>query len=206
LILQNPKVELYPVEDDKDISPVYYFNIDKFKEITKNMDLYLCGNHKFLKPHNHKVENFPMELYDDIGIPRKVFWDFYSVNKPQESIELYNLLKQNNINEYIVVHNIASNGKVFNSNDVISKYAEPDLFIINVVENEYEPTHKYYELAQQFVYKPLIHYQDVISNAKYIFLADSSIFCLSLHLPIKTDFCYFISRPVPLVSGLIGMH
>jgi hypothetical protein len=194
LLISNPKIEFYPVKEDKDISPVYGYEMNKFTKLAENQDIYICGNHNFFKKNNHKTLNFPLELYDDIGVPRKVFWDFHSINKPQESIELYNLLKKNNINEYIVVHNISSTGKVFETKDVISKYAETDLFIINFIENEYEPSHKYYELAQQFVYKPIAYYQDVISNAKYIFFADSSIFSLSLHLPIKTDFCYFIPR------------
>ena len=89
---------------------------------------------------------------------------------------------------------MSSTGKVFDTKNIIERYAEPDLLIINFVQNEYEPTHKYYELAQQFVYKPIAHYQDVIENAKYIFFADSSIFCMSLFLPIKTDNCYYIPR------------
>lgn len=191
LLINNPKIELYPVETEKEISPVYGYNLDKFIELSKRRDIYLCGTHHLFKKNNHNVDNFPLELYDDIGTPRKVFWDFHAVIKPEESKEFYNLLSGI---EYTVVHNISSTGKVFDSKEIINTYGDPNILVINFTENEYDTTHKYYELAQQFVNKPLAYYQDVIENAKYIFFADSSIFCMSLFLPIKTDNCYYIPR------------
>jgi hypothetical protein len=191
LLINNPKIELYPVNEEKDISPVFGYDLNKFIELSKTWDIYLCGNHNLFKKNNHSVNNFPLELYDDIGVSRKVFWDFHVVNEPTESKELYNLVSDI---EYTVIHNTSSTGKVFNSKEIIKTYGNPDNLIINFSDNEYEPTHKYYEIAQKFVNKPLAYYRDVIANAKYIFLADSSIFSMSLFLPIKTDNCYYIPR------------
>lgn len=181
-------IELFIVKEDVNISPNYGFDFNIFKKITQNMDVFICGTHRLDKPN---IDNFPLGLYDDLSLDRKVFWDFFEVKKSPENQILYNMIKDK---AYIVVHNMASTGKAFDTKSIITQYGEPDLLVINFVQNEYEPTHKYYELAQQFVYKPLAHYQDVIINAKYIFLTDSSIFCLALQLPIKTRKCYYIPR------------
>jgi len=188
LLLNNEKVSLYIVNDDKDISPYYGYNFEKFLNETENFDIYLCGTHNLYNPN---VNNFPLGLYDDININRKVFWDYFSVNKPLESLELYNEIKDR---DYIIMNNIASNGKIFDSKQIIKKYADSNLLIINFNENEYETSHENYDLAQKFIFKPLAYYQDTIENAKYIFMTDSSLFCLSIQLPIKTDFCYYIPR------------
>lgn len=188
LLLNNDKVSLYIVKDDKDISPFYGYNFEKFLNETEHFDIYLCGTHNFYNPN---VNNFPLGFYDDINIDRKVFWDYFYVNKPRESLELYNEIKDR---DYIVIHNIASNGKIFDSKEIIKKYADSNLLIINFNENEYETSHENYDLAQKFILKPLAYYQDIIENAKYIFMTDSSLFCLSLQLPIKTQFCYYIPR------------
>jgi len=187
-LICKSNIELFIVNEDVNISPMYGFDLVRFKNITCNMDVFLCGTHRFDNPN---IDNFPLGFYDDLCLDRKVFWEFFEVKKPTENKILYEMIKDK---AYIVVHNIASTGKAFDTKSIIEKYAEPDLLIINFVQNEYNPTDKYYELAQNFVYKPLAHYQDVIINAKYIFLTDSSLFCLALHLPIKTRKCYFLPR------------
>lgn len=45
----DDSIKIYNIENDKNISPRYGFNINKFKQITKGYSLYLCGNHNLSK-------------------------------------------------------------------------------------------------------------------------------------------------------------
>ena len=60
--------------------------------------------------------------------------------------------------------------------------------------NLYEKDHKYYNIAQEFILKPLAFYADTFINATKIILTDSAPFCFALQLPIKTDEIYYRSR------------
>ncbi len=193
LLIKNPKVELLKVIDDHYISPNHGFNKYMFEKLTKNWDVYLCGKHKL---DNTPSINFPLGFYDDIKIERKIFWTYFNYYNSEESASLYNKIKEANIEKYIVVHNLSSNGKVFDSKSIIKNYASnsKNLLVINFNMNEYNKTNKFYNIAQEFVNKPLAYYQDLIINAEYIFMTDSSIWCMSIQLPIKTDNCYYISR------------
>lgn len=192
LLLNDERINFIQVDEDYQISPCFGFNMYHFFQFTKDWDLYLCGMHKFEPSCN----DFPLGFYDDLKITRRVFWDYFKIQELQESKDLYDILKQNDVSKYIVIHNNASTGKIFHSKDIIKKYCQndQDLFVLNFNENEYDPGHKFYELAQHFINKPIPHYVDIIINATYVFLTDSSIFCLSLQLPIKTDDCYYLAR------------
>lgn len=188
MLHKNDKINYLRVNNDENISPRFGFNKQSFDKVTSKWDVFLCGLHIFDGIYHN---NFPLGFYDDLEIDRNIFWTHFSINKLPESLELYK--KVENI-KYIVVHNISSTGKVFNSKQVIEKYGDNSLLIINFNENEYKVGHKYYEIAQEFINKPLAYYKEVIENAEYIFLTDSSFFCLAIQLDIKTDNCYYISR------------
>lgn len=191
LIFQDDSnIKFIPVINDSHVSVKMGAKQEDFDNITKGMDIFLAGGcHTNL---HSDYNNFPLYFYDHLGIDRKVFWTHFKINVPEESKQLY----QNLIGKrYVLIHNNASNGKIFNSNFVKNKYKnDDDIIFINFNENEYEPSHKYYEIAQNFINKPLIHYYDTIINAQAIYLTDSSFFCLSSHLPILTKDCYYISR------------
>jgi len=191
LLIDDERIKFYSIDDDREVSPNFGCNPYYFKMLTSNTDLYLCGLHS----SKGKWHDFPLGFYDDVNIDSKVFWDHFKIKNSEESKKLHNILVENNIEKYIVVHNVSSTGKVFNSKDIIKKYCkEDDLLIINFNENEYSPDHKYYELANQFINKPFADYIELIINASYVFLTDSSFFCLSLQLPIKTEECYYLAR------------
>jgi len=192
MLLSNPKIEFVGVKDDYEISPNYGFNINFFHMITRNWDVYLCGSH-ILNGVRHGP--FPLGFYDDINIDRIVLWTHFSCNKPQESLDLYEKVKNQ---KYIIVHNLSSTGKVFDSTRVIRDYVKDynrdEMLVINFNINEYDKTHKFYQIAEEFINKPLAHYQDLIINAEYLFMTDSSIWCMAIQLPIKTENCYVLSR------------
>jgi hypothetical protein len=66
--------------------------------------------------------------------------------------------------------------------------------VINPNNNIYNKVDPFFELANEFLNHPLAFYIDVIINATKIIMTDSSFFCLSLNLPIKTNELYLKSR------------
>ena len=98
--------------------------------------------------------------------------------------------------KYLFIHNSASNGKIFNEELIEKKLNinRNDIIFINPNYNIYCKDHKFYEISNIFVNKPILSYIKTIINSEYIILTDSSFFCLSLNLPIKTKNCFYISR------------
>ena len=185
-------IEIFPVEDDKDISPNYGFPIDKFNEKVKNCHLYLCGNHLIGKKCHSYVNSIPFNFYKDFDIEYKYFWKYFYIPECNESKELFNKLNMS----YIFIHNTASTGEVFSLNYIEKKYNinKNNILIINPNKNHYEQHDKFYNISQMFINLPLVYYIDTIINANKIFLSDSSFFCLALNLYIKTKDCYYYSR------------
>jgi len=184
-------IKLYIINVDKDISPNYGFNLEEFKKITKNMDIYLCGYHN--PNRNLKITDIPFDFYKHVNINPTFFWEYFYITPSEESIKLYE--KINNI-DYVFLHNLSSTGEVFSVEEVEKKFKinKNNILIINPNKNIYDINHKFYDYAEQFVWLPLKYYIDTIINANKIFLTDSSFFCLSINLPIKTTECYYMSR------------
>jgi len=185
-------IEVYPVVEDKHISPKMGFNYNRFKQITENHDLYLAGYHCLTK-HPEPFTDLPFNFYRDMGINEKYFREYFHVHIPQESKILFNKLKNNN---YIFIHNSASTGNVFSIDEVETKldFNRQETLVINPNKNIYNNNDKYFELADAFLNHPLAFYIDVIINAKKIIMTDSSFFCLAINLAIKTNECYVKSR------------
>jgi hypothetical protein len=195
LYSNNNKVRIFPIKNDNMISPRYGFNFEIFKRITKDFDIFLAGLHKLdNSPNDFTI--FPLNFYQDFNISNDIFWLYSKIPDTNESTQLYNKISENNIDNYVILHNSTSFGKLFNTKlveDMIGKTKDEILFI-NLNENEYDKTHRFYNLAQVFILKPLIHCKDIIKNASYVYLTDSSIWCMSIHIDIKTKNCYYISR------------
>ena len=195
----DPDIKVVTFENDEYVSPNFGCSKDRYMEITQGMDTYLCGYHLFDK-HYSPMNRLPFNFYMDLNINPQYFWSYYHLNNHcVESKELYSLVKDYQI---VFVHNHASSGIIFNDKEVLTKLNidqssnTSKMIIINPDKNIYnkdtEP--ELYNIAEQFVYKPLLHYMDTIIHSKYVILADSCFFCLSLNLPIQTDHCYYISR------------
>lgn len=195
-------IKIMSVENDNNISPKLGFNYHEFLKITEGMDLYLSGAHLYTKQHSG-FNNLPYNFYQDFGISYDVFWKYFHINIPEKSKELYDSVVNNGVinnsvkdNKIIFVHNTCSTGTVFDM-DKIAKILNIDIneyLIINPNKNMYETNDYRYSIVDNFVYQPLSYYLDTIINSSYVILSDSSLFCLSLQLPIKTDNCYYVSR------------
>jgi hypothetical protein len=189
-------IEILQVKDDRAISPAYGASPQVFNTMFKNYDQYLLGFHQHGLRHVFKSDDLPFSFYDDVQIPHNVYWDYFHVNVPRKSKELYNMLNEKNISNYIFVHNSCSFGEIFDYKYIEEKLNtnKNEVLFINPCKNMYDENHKYFELAEKMKDHLLLDYVDLIENADSVIVTDSGFFSLCIHLKINTDKCYFFSR------------
>tara|TARA_B100000902_G_scaffold194232_1_gene185559 strand:+ start:13363 stop:14580 length:1218 start_codon:yes stop_codon:yes gene_type:complete len=197
----DQSIKIMGVPSDRVISPAYGASISQFNKIFDNYTKYLLGFHQHgLRAQygiGKQIYDLPFSFYDDVQIDYQVFWDYFHVNKPDNSIILYNSIKQTkNVNKYIFVHNTSSIGEVFPLDFILDKYNldKHNTLVINPCKCMYDLSDNYFELASEFLEKPLLDYYDVIENADMVIMSDSSFLCLAQHIEIKTDKCYMYCR------------
>ena len=131
-------------------------NIQKY-EIVKNMNL---DGYDF-------IENF----YRDIGLNLNHFVDYFKLPETEESIKLYNSIKQYKI---IFTQIQSSTGHILNINNIIEKYKDNDEYIIICNDkNIYRKGEKKWKLAEKFVLNKIINYYTTILNSYKIKIIDS---------------------------------
>jgi hypothetical protein len=176
----------YSVIDDKYISPSCGFDL---KSVINGYDVILTGCHLIDRPRSN--EKIPFNFYADANISPQIFWDYFHIPDTKESKQLYGLLKQ----EYYIIHNKSSTGLCFII-ESLEKYLHIDkntILMLNFDYNIYDKSHKFYNLAEEFVYKKLIYYKDTIMHASKLFLTDSSIFCIAMHMEIDATECFIVN-------------
>lgn len=193
----DKKIKIKAVNDDKDISPMNGFPLEKFLELTKGYYLILNGYNNFINHINGKkniIYDFPFCFYDELNIQRTEFWNKFKLPEFHEANDLYE--KVNNMT-YVFIHNSWSRGVLFDTikGEEDLKINKDEILIINPNINHYDTSHKYYTLAESFKNLPLFHYIEILKNARKILITDSAFFCLALQLELKTDECYFYQRP-----------
>lgn len=164
------------------------------KPVPENCDKFISGLHRrSIGKSFHPCNILPFNFYKDDNIDTRVFWDYYHIPEIKESLELYNLIKDT---PYIVTHTTTSCGVLFSFDKIERHFSlnKNDILCIDLNNNLYEPSHIFYDIAQKFVGLPLIYYTEILKNASKLILSDSCILCLALHLEIKSDECYYLSR------------
>ncbi len=139
----------------------------------------------------------PYCFYTDVQLDHSIFWTYFKISHTPNSTSLYNIIKDSPYKDnYIITHSTSSTGKVFDISSVesILKVNRNDTLIIDLNINIYDESHPLFDLANQFINKPIIDLYDLICNASALVLSDSSIFCMAMHLPIRTEKCYYVSR------------
>jgi hypothetical protein len=188
----DSSITFHPINDPKEICCVNYNCLpESFNEIVKGYDVYTCGLHKFKNP---SFKDLPFCFYKDLDLSYTIFWKYFHIADLSESKELYLKVKDM---QYIFIHNTSTDfDNTFNLDYVENKlsFNKNDILIINPNKNVYETGHKFFDIAQQFVNKPLSYYKDIIINAFKLIVCDSSFYCLVINLEIKTDECYYIGR------------
>lgn len=172
-----------------------FYHQKNYTEFTQGTDIFLAGSN-LIDTHLKKVP-IPYAFYADMGLKYDVFWNFFKISTPKCSFELREKLKNQ---KYAFIHNSVSscteNFSVskLRQNHIFDTMFQDDIVLINPCTNMYTKDHAYYDLANEFVNRPLVEYMEVIIHADYVILSDSSFFCMSLQLPIKTNHCYCIPR------------
>ena len=197
----DQSIKIMSVISDRVISPAYGASITQFNKVFNNYSKYLLGFHRHglraTYGNGKQIYDLPFSFYDDVQIDCQVFWDYFHVNKPDNSIILYNSINQTkNDNKYIFIHNTSSNGEVFSLEFIINKFNidKNNTLVINPCKCMYDSSDNYFDLASQFVEKPILEYYDTIENANMVIMSDSSFLCLAQHIEIKTDKCYVYCR------------
>lgn len=183
-------IELYEVNGDRCISPKYGCSMEKFKQVTSGMDVYLAGSH-CIEKKCYPFRDLPFNFYKDMNISTNVFWDYFHIDTVEESQLLYGKFADK---DYVFVHNTASTGEVFNLEFTQKTLnISDDTLILNPCLNFYDEKHKYYHVAESILGHKLAAYKDLMINASKVLLTDSSFCSLAILLPLKTT-CFYI-RP-----------
>jgi ribosomal protein S18 acetylase RimI-like enzyme len=188
-------IELMEVESDRDFSITYGCSIDKFRQITSGYDVIFTGFHNYCFTQKEPTI-IPFCFYSDANTPYSEFWDYYHIPTLKESEELYNEIKLNNIDKYIVIHTKSSAMECFTVEQIEKHFniCRQSTFIINLSNTVYKPGDKFYELSMKSDFKSVLSYKKIIENADLLVMCDSSFFCMSMNLDIKTDKCYYVTR------------
>jgi hypothetical protein len=192
----DPSIKLLEVTDDKEISPVSGGPsvISKFQTLTEGSTVFFTGEHRLnVRTVPYDFAYIPFSFYLDAGLVPTIFWDYFHCATNIESESLYTTVKGQ---DYIIVHSSTSRGPAFTVKQIQERFGyNPDTTLyLDLNTNVYQPGHKFYEQAQKFVNKPLVFYKDTIIHASAVLVADSSIFCFAMQLPIETSECYIMSR------------
>jgi hypothetical protein len=193
----NPNVlYIIPKNEKNKVMDNYPFNEELHSDDLYDCDILRCGLHKeaYNKKYNIQTINIdynkiPFSFYYDLNIQYNVFWNYFKLPDTNKEESIYNILNNNGITDYIFIHNRTSDGILSNIDRIwLSKKYNIDsniTLLINPNENMYNKGHFFYNLAEQFINKPILQYKDIIINASSIFLSNSAFFCLALHLDMK---------------------
>ena len=166
----DDSIKIVPVEDD----------MEAHKYIrTLDMPVLKCGLHC----GRTNFDDLPFCFYDDLGLDKKIFWQYFNIPTTEKATALFESVKDVS---YVFIHNTASNGKVFDG--------KRDELMINPNDNMYARGDAFYELAESFVGEYIIHYKLLIENADMNIMTDSSFMCMAINLDVKTDKNYYITR------------
>ena len=143
--------------------------------------IFRCGLHKDV---NQSFLDIPDLFYDNLEFDRNVRKSYFYVPESQESSQLYQKIKDI---PYIFIQQISSEESIS-----VIDWNTDDILTIDPNQNVYSPTHKFYNLADQFVNKKIIDYIDTVKNASEIHTIDSAFYCLAINLPLKANIkkCY----------------
>ena len=170
LFLDEPSVTFHVIENDIDISPAFGCDLAKFQQVVKRFtDIFLLGYHA-VRPN---VDDFPNSFYKDLHMDSSVMTSWASFPVKSESW----------IPEgpFIFYHNKASDATAPIQVDI------EEMLVLNPTENMYPVGHKWYEIAGNWVGKPILEYAECIQKAKSLLMIDSSFFCMALMMGLKPE-------------------
>jgi len=171
----DPSINFFVINDDIELYPFvsrkYYLEDQGYK-------VYTCGYHTDLPG----IYDFPNSFYDDMELYRHYRTEYFYVPSFKESLEMLEAVR-NISEEYILIHQKSSQKTI----DIFSELvkAHPDIPILDINTNNYEKEHKFYDVAELVVNKPMLLYKDLIIAAKEIYCLESSFYCFASHLDLS---------------------
>lgn len=151
---------------------------------------YICPRNPF--------DDLPCNFYRDMGFDPEIRHTHFYIPTYQEASDLYLKIQDQ---PYIFVQQISSTHKT----DLIH-WDRNEILTIDPNVNLYPEGHKWYDLAQEFVNKPFIHYTEVIKHAKEIHIVNSSFYEIAYYLPLDANVkkCYDRDTGKVLEDRLFG--
>jgi len=149
----------------------------KKKIIQDGYDVYDCGHYT----KTPRIYEFPYSFYDDIKLPREFMKTYFYIPTLKESTDLYTTITAQ-YSEYIIIHQQSSTKTI----DIWTNLsANTSLPILDLNENHYPVGHRYYEIAELAVNKPLLWYKDLMENASELHMIESSLYCMASLLDLS---------------------
>jgi hypothetical protein len=220
LLKNNNKVELvcknhnfqninYIFQNCNNFSIINVSNDDEAIQICNNQNNKLILKSGFFK-QNNIIKEFPFFIYDDINISHNILREYFYVRNTEKNDYLYSLISDK---EYIFVCNTTSFGIEFNILNECAKYNIniDEIIVISTTENLYDKSHKFYKICEEFIYYKnnlfIIDYKDTLINSKLILLADSSVFCFAIQLPLKyNNHSVYVRRSSVSLDKLVNFY
>jgi len=192
LFIENhPKITLYVVKEDEDISPPWGCTLEHFLNVTRGKKVFLSGLHIFTTTYN-SLNNFPQCLYQDMKLDFSIFYNYF----PKITLPIHPQIK--NLFSFnlpiIFCHDSSSMGEV----NLLTRHSDIQLaqqsqIIVNPCKNMYSPDHPFFHWMETLVFLPVAEYIPLIEQADQIIITDSCFWCLTVHLktkPTAKKFCY----------------
>jgi hypothetical protein len=197
LYKDEPNLKLVPVRDFDELFTLV-LDQERIKEITNCNDITVLTCSRYPTFSDLKEPEFihssTIKSYDSIKVDIENFWSSFHIPDTQISIQLYQVLLQNGIDNYVFVHNNTTTGKCFDISRVESEIGKTkdEILYINPRQNEYSSGHPFYAIADIFVNRSLIDYKQVLIHATYLYITNSSLLAMATHLPLDSYNFYYV--------------
>ena len=182
MYLDDPSIKFYVINNDMELHP---FIAKKNYLEDQGYNVYSCGYH--VTDKEPYIYDFPYSFYDDMNIKRDYRASYFNVTSYKESKELYDeIIKVSET--YILIHQNSSQKKLDIFGSLDTQY-----LVLDINENHYPKEHKFHDVAELVVNKPMLLYKDIAENAKEIHCLESSFYCFVSHLDlsnVEKKICY----------------
>jgi hypothetical protein len=164
----------------KDLPNLKLVNEQNFNSIyqqqleQENIDILLFKSGLYKHQKLDAKYNTITDFYKDLNIPHRIMYDFFHL--PSENPTL----KPPQV-DYIFVHTKSS---THDNKDIIS-WNINDILTIDSNSNLYKPSDPFFNIAENFLNKPLVCYIDILKNAKEIHVVDSCFSCFVFCMKLK---------------------
>jgi len=199
--IDTPNIICLPFDDIDEFNSITKIINQVYNNI--NIDIFICGvchtcylkskinNPLFLEnivPNkNYKIDydtintnnyNFIENFYKDAKLNLTIFYDYFTLPSTNESIYLYNCVKQ--YRNIIFIQLSSSCGKKLNITNLLKKYLHDEKTILicndkNLYEHDNNSEHikQKYNTCNKFILNHIVNYVDVIKNSSEIYIIDS---------------------------------